>query len=103
MGVTGVSRNRRRLPAGRSTWRPRSPQLTGPDGTAALIDQLRADGTVLTYDPDGRTLRAGGHDVPAVTIATDAVGTHLRQGKKRGTAWGKAEREHPPRPEAERG
>jgi len=37
-------------------------QLTGPDGTAALIDQLRADGTVLTYDPDGRTLRAGGHD-----------------------------------------
>jgi hypothetical protein len=22
------------------------------------MDQLRADGTVLTYDPDGRTLRA---------------------------------------------
>jgi len=61
-------------------------QLTGPDGTAALIDQLRADGTVLTYDLDGRTLRAGGHDAPAVTIGTDAVGTHSRQGKKRRTA-----------------
>ena len=61
-------------------------QLTGPDGTAALIDQLRADGTVLTYDPDGRTLRVGGHDAPAVTIGTDAVGTHSRQGKKRRTA-----------------
>ena len=61
-------------------------QPTGPDGTAALIDQLRADGTVLTYDPDGRTLRVGGHDAPAVTIGTDAVGTHSRQGKKRRTA-----------------
>jgi hypothetical protein len=39
-------------------------QLTGPDGTAALIDQLRADGTVRTYDPDGRTLRAAGHECP---------------------------------------
>ena len=39
-------------------------QLTGPAGTAALIDQLRADGIVLTYDPDSRTLRAGGHDAP---------------------------------------
>ena len=61
-------------------------QLTGPDGTAALIDQLRADGTVLTYDPDGRTLRAGDHDAPAVTIGTDAAGTHSRQGKTRRTA-----------------
>jgi site-specific DNA recombinase len=39
-------------------------QLTGPDGSAALIDQLRAGGTVLTYDPASRTLRAGGHDAP---------------------------------------
>ena len=46
-------------------------QLTGPDDTAALIDQLRADGVVLTYDPDDRTLRAGGHDAPSVTIGTD--------------------------------
>ena len=61
-------------------------RLTDPDGTAALIDQLRADGTVLTYDPDGRTLRAGGPDAPAVTVGTDAVGTRSRQGKKRRTA-----------------
>jgi site-specific DNA recombinase len=46
-------------------------QLTGPDGTAALIDQLRAGGTVLAYDPVGRTLRAGGHDAPSVIIGRD--------------------------------
>jgi hypothetical protein len=46
-------------------------QLTSPAGTAALIDQLRAGGTVLTYDPVGRTLRAGGHDAPPVTIGRD--------------------------------
>ena len=46
-------------------------QVTGPAATAALIDQLRADGIVLTYDPDGRTLRAGGHDAPSVTIGKD--------------------------------
>ena len=46
-------------------------KLTGPDGTAALINQLRADGTVLTYDPDGRTLRAAGHDAPSVTVGRD--------------------------------
>ena len=61
-------------------------QLTGPDGTAALIDQLRADGTVLTYDPDGRTPRAGGHDAPSVTIGTDATDTHARQDRERRTA-----------------
>jgi hypothetical protein len=35
-------------------------QVTGPASTAALIDQLRADGVVLTYDPQDRTLRADG-------------------------------------------
>jgi hypothetical protein len=45
--------------------------VTGPVGTAALIDQLRADGVVLTYDPQDRTLRAGGHDAPCVTIGKD--------------------------------
>ena len=45
--------------------------MTGPADTAALIDQLRADGIVLTYDPDDRTLRAGGHDAPSVTIGKD--------------------------------
>jgi site-specific DNA recombinase len=46
-------------------------QLTGPDDTAALIDQLRADGTVLTYDPDARTLRTGGQDALSMTIGKD--------------------------------
>jgi site-specific DNA recombinase len=46
-------------------------QLTGPDDTARLIDQLRADNVVLTYDPDDRTLRAGGQDAPSVTIGND--------------------------------
>ena len=45
-------------------------QLTRPADTAALIDQLHADGTVLTYDPDDRTLRADGLDVPSVIIGT---------------------------------
>jgi site-specific DNA recombinase len=36
-------------------------QVTGPAGTAALIDQLRTDGVVLTYDPGDQTLRAGGY------------------------------------------
>ena len=46
-------------------------KLTGPADTAALIDQLRADGTVLTYDPDDRTLRADGLGAPPVIIGTD--------------------------------
>jgi site-specific DNA recombinase len=61
-------------------------QLTGPDATAALIGQLRADGTVLTYDPDGRTLRVGGHDAPSVTIGKDTTSTHSRQNSERRTA-----------------
>jgi hypothetical protein len=43
--------------------------LTGPADTADLIDRLRADGVVLTYDPHDRTLRAGGHDALFVAIA----------------------------------
>jgi hypothetical protein len=43
-------------------------RITAPDGTADLIDRLRASGTVLTYDPDTRTLRAHGHDYVAVTV-----------------------------------
>ena len=61
-------------------------QLTSPAGAAALIDQLRADGTVLTYDPASRTLRAGGHDAPPVTIGTAAAETHSRQHRERRTA-----------------
>jgi site-specific DNA recombinase len=43
-------------------------QVTGPADAAGLIDQLRADGVVLTYNPDDRTLRAGDQDTPSVTI-----------------------------------
>jgi hypothetical protein len=43
-------------------------QLTGPDDTASLIDQLRAEGVILTYDSDDRTLRAGSSDAPPVVI-----------------------------------
>ena len=46
-------------------------QLTGPDDTAGLIDQLHADGVVLTYDPDDRTLRVDGQDALSVTIGND--------------------------------
>jgi hypothetical protein len=45
--------------------------VTGPDGTAALIDQLRTERIILTYDPQDQTLRAGGHDAPSVTIGKD--------------------------------
>jgi hypothetical protein len=45
--------------------------VTGPGGTAALIDQLRADGVVLTYHPQDRTLRTDGHDNLVVTISKD--------------------------------
>ena len=46
-------------------------QVTSPADAAMLIDQLRADGTLLTYDPDGRTLCASSHDAPSVTIGND--------------------------------
>jgi len=59
-------------------------QVTGPADTAALIDRLRADGIVLTYDPDNRTLRAD--DAPSITIGRDATGTHSRRNQQRRTA-----------------
>ncbi len=42
-------------------------QITTPTQSADLIDQLRASGAVLTYDPDTRTIRTGGSGVIAVT------------------------------------
>jgi site-specific DNA recombinase len=42
--------------------------VTGPADPAVLIDQLRADGVVLTYDPHDRTLRADGHERLSVTV-----------------------------------
>jgi site-specific DNA recombinase len=61
-------------------------QLTAPDGTAALIGQLHADGTVLTYDPDDRTLRADGLDARPVIIGADPVGARARRDRERKTA-----------------
>ena len=45
--------------------------VTGPADTAGLIDRMRADGLVLTYDPDDQTLRAGSLDAPPVTIGNN--------------------------------
>jgi site-specific DNA recombinase len=42
--------------------------ITAPAETADLIDQLRATGTALTYDPQDRTLRADSHDAMSITI-----------------------------------
>ncbi len=58
-------------------------QTTGPADAAALIDRLRADGIVLTYHQDERTLRAGDQDAPSVTIGTDTTRAHSRQGGER--------------------
>jgi len=56
-------------PAGIPSCGNRSPvQTTGPAAAAALTDRLRADGVVLTYDPDSRTLSVDGHDALSVTI-----------------------------------
>ncbi|MGD0603117.1 MAG: hypothetical protein ABSA53_05875 [Streptosporangiaceae bacterium] len=78
-------------------------QLTGPDDAAALIGQLRAGGTVLTYD------RHAGRSVLAVTTRrrspsarTPLTLTRARTGKG-GPPKAKREKEHLPRPEAERG
>jgi hypothetical protein len=46
-------------------------QVTGPADTAALIQQLRANGVVPTYDPDDLTLRADGHHPLSVAIGQD--------------------------------
>ena len=46
--------------------KPGPGQVTGPDDTADLIDQLRAGGIVLTYHPDDRTLHASDQDAPVI-------------------------------------
>ena len=51
--------------------RRRLAQLTGPARTADLIDRLRAAGTVLTYDPDKKTVRAGDRDALTIVIGQD--------------------------------
>ena len=46
-------------------------QVTAPAETADLIDQLRASGAVLTYDPETRTILTSGSDPVAVTAGRD--------------------------------
>jgi hypothetical protein len=48
--------------------RARQAGVIAPAQIADFIDQLRAEGVVLTYDPQDRTLRADGHDTLSVTI-----------------------------------
>jgi hypothetical protein len=47
--------------------RARKASVTAPVRVADLIDQLRITGTVLTYDPGTRTIRAGDEIAVAVT------------------------------------
>jgi hypothetical protein len=42
--------------------------ITAPAQTADLIDQLRVTGTMLTCDPDTRTIRAGDDTAVAVAV-----------------------------------
>jgi site-specific DNA recombinase len=42
-------------------------QVTTPGETADLIDQLRAGGVILTYDPDTHAIRGGDNSTIAVT------------------------------------
>ena len=51
--------------------RARRAGITAPAEVADLIDQLRADGVVLTYVPHDQTLHASGHDPLYVTIGKD--------------------------------
>jgi hypothetical protein len=44
-------------------------QVTTPGETADLIDQLRAGGVILTYDPDTQTIRSG--DNSTIVVNTD--------------------------------
>ena len=67
-------RSCRACPPWPSSWTatPRQPaaprRSTAPRETAALIDQLRTAGIILTYDPDTRTLRTGDSSIAAVTV-----------------------------------
>jgi len=47
-------------------------QITDPAETACLIDQLRAAGVSLTYDPDTRAVRTDGNSAVAVTVCSNS-------------------------------
>jgi site-specific DNA recombinase len=55
------------LAGGGTPGRARRAGITAPARTTDLIEQLRATGTVLTYDPGTRTVRAGDGTAVAVT------------------------------------
>ena len=55
-------------------------QVTGPADATAVIDRLRTDGTVITYYPDNRFLRAG--NAPSVTIGRDTTDTRPRRNRE---------------------
>jgi site-specific DNA recombinase len=59
------------LASGSHARRSGTVQVTAPAQTADLIGQLRASGTVLTYDPQTRTIRADGSNPAAVTAGQD--------------------------------
>ena len=92
-------------PARKPDWTNRGlAQLPGPDSTAALIDQLRSGGTVLTYDPQDRTLRVGDPRHAVRHYRQEALTlTHARTSERRTVQGRRKTREHPLRPEAERG
>jgi hypothetical protein len=52
---------------GRRSRKRSTAQPPVPDGVAAMISYLRAQGITLIYDPDEHTLRAGAHGPVAVT------------------------------------
>ncbi|MGH3189737.1 MAG: recombinase family protein [Streptosporangiaceae bacterium] len=47
-------------------------QITDPGETSCLIDQLRTAGVSLTFDPDTRTIRAGGNSAVAITVGRNS-------------------------------
>jgi len=60
--------------------RARRAGITAPARVADLIEQLRAGGVVLTYDPQDRTLRADGRD--RLFVATGRNRWEPDQGKE---------------------
>ena len=58
-------------------------QVTAPAETAGLIDQLRAAGVTLTYDPDTRTIRTGDSASRSPWAGTADTARNDSSGKRR--------------------
>jgi hypothetical protein len=65
--------------------RARQANITTSAHTADLIDQLRAAGAVLTYDPDTRTIRVGDDTAIAITAARCRRKTPPSEDDRKGT------------------